>query len=66
MTRAHPNLDNPKQASSQLDRQPAARKQILPAKQHMLQNLRNAPRQTIPLSAQQPLRHVVAGRANDP
>ena len=32
MTRAHPNLDNPKQASSQLVRQPATRKQMLPAK----------------------------------
>jgi len=66
MARAHPNLDNPKQASSQLVRRPAARKQILPAEQHLLQNLRNEPRQTISLSAQQPLRHVVAGHANDP
>jgi len=41
MARAHPNFDNPKQASSQLVRQPATRKQMLPAKQHMLQNLRN-------------------------
>ena len=66
MARAHPNFDNPKQASSKLVRPSAARKQVLPAKQHMLQNLRNVPRQTISLSAQQPLRHVVAGRANDP
>ena len=66
MARAHPDFDNPKQASSQLVLQPATRKQMLPAKQPMLQNLRNTTRQTILLSAQSLLRHMGAGRAIDP
>jgi len=44
MVRAHPDFDNPKQASSQLVRQPATREQMLPAKQTMLQNLWNTTR----------------------